>query len=764
MALPRSTRGSSARGLLLLAGALAVVLLRSSLTFIGVVTSPSHPGHSKSLPAPSKSMLRATAAAVMTKADETVTELLQGNRRFLSGEGVNFRKGLSPLNLLEENPYNQVERKALVLSCANLDVPIDAIFDVQAGELQSIRVMGFLTGDHDGVMSSVDFALASKGAPPLMIVMGDSDNEALKSALRVAMKAVGKEPPSSDLGDEEGELELVKRLLPACEDALRQAPNAKFEKLLELAVKYNVWFTIQTLLSSSPTVFELVQAGELMVTGAYIDTSTGSVKMLGEHPTQEKLLMKPPLDDRVRTAQSPGVPPEEAYAQLVAGNNRFANGKGETDSNVDVFLNLQLLSDGQQPMSSIMACSDSRVPVELTFDKRPGDIFVMRTAGNIIGLKPGGSLLGSAEFSIAALKAKLLVVLGHTKCGAVTEAVKATRAKMKPSEAPGSIGTLLVELDEAAQEAVAQLPKGEQAEQIALATRINIFTCIRRFIENSDIIKAAVKNMDIAIHGAYYDLNTGKVEWLGQHPDLEDIVGAPMPVHKWKQIPYSSEVRKMKPAAQATIEKLKAGNANFVAGKGGRFTGLKRTEKPEAIVVTCTEIKVKPQLFLDAAPGEIITQRTLANTVGNPGGTLFASLEYAVKRFAPPVLLIVGDSDDPVVKQAIDHVQGFEAAPFAMQPVLDKVSAAAVRALDEFSSASSTSAGESMKVMRVAVELNVLYGIEQLLINSDIIREAVSNGMEIQAAVLDHLTGEVEFLGPHPKTEELVQLGKDRAL
>jgi len=710
-------------------------------------------------------MLRATAELVMTKADETVAELLQGNRRFLSDSGVNFKKGMSPLTLLEENPYSIIEKKALVLSCANLDLPIDAIFDVEAGELQSIRVMGFLSGDHDGVMSSVDYAVASAGAPPLMLVLGDSDNEALKSALRVAMKADGKDAPPSDLGDEEAELELVKRLLPACEDALRQMPTASFEKLLELAAKYNVWFTIQTLLTSSPTVYEAVKSGKLMLTGAYIDTSTGAVRMLGEHPTQEKLMMTPPLDDRVRTAQSPGVPPEEAYAQLVAGNNRFANGKGETESNVDVFLNLQLLSDGQQPMSSIMACSDSRVPVELTFDKRPGDVFVMRTAGNIIATQPGGSLLGSAEFSIAALKAKLLVVLGHTKCGAVTEAVKATRAKMSPDEAPGSIGTLLVELDEAAQEAVAKLPDGEQAEQIALATRINIFTCIRRFIENSDIIKAAVKNMEIAIHGAYYDLNTGKVEWLGQHPELEDIVGAPMPVYKWKQLPYMSAASPMSTAAQTTINKLKGGNANFVAGKGGRFTGIKKvTSKPEAIVVTCTEVKVKPQLFFDTAPGEIITQRTLANTVGNPGGTLFSSLEYAVKRFAPPVLLIVGDSDDSVVKQAIDHVQGLEPAPFAMQPVLDKVSASAIRALDEFSSSTSTSAGASMKVLRDAVELNALYGIEQLIINSAIIREAVQNGMEIQAAVLDHLTGEVEFLGPHPRTQELVELGKDRAL
>mmetsp|Transcript_55554 Transcript_55554/g.102800 ORF Transcript_55554/g.102800 Transcript_55554/m.102800 type:complete len:764 (-) Transcript_55554:87-2378(-) len=750
-------------GLILVGTAALAGLMASARTFVGMLTSPIHRSSAKLSASSSKMMLQATATEDAVKVPDTViTELLNGNRRWLGESNEKFTPGLSPRDLLVESPYTQIEKKALVLSCAYLDLPLDAIFDVKTGELQVIRVMGYLTGDHDGVMSSVDFALASKDAPPLMLVIGDSNNEAMKSALRVVMREAGMKAPESDMSGEE-DLELVKRLKPACEDALRQAPGAPFEKLLELSIKYNVWYTIESLLTYSPTVYNAVSSGTVKLNGAYIDMTTGKVRMLGEHPAQPKLLQTPPRDDRVRTAQSPGVPPEEAYAQLVAGNNRFANGKGETQSNVDVFLNLQLLSDGQQPMSSIMACSDSRVPVELTFDKRPGDIFVMRTAGNIIATRPGGSLLGSAEFSIAALKAKLLVVLGHTKCGAVTEAVKATRAKMSPDEAPGSIGTLLVELDEAAQEAVAKLPEAEQAEQIALATRINVFTCIRRFIENSDIIKAAVKNMDIAIHGAYYDLNTGKVEWLGQHPDLEEIVGSPMPVHAWKQTPYvSRDFPVASTKAFNELENLKRGNDNFMAGKGGRFTGVKY-DKPQAIVVSSSDMKVKPQLFFDTAPGEIITQRTLANTVGNPGGTLFASLEFTVKRFAPPVLLIVGDCNDGVVKRAIDYVQGFEAAPFAMQPVLDKVSASAIRALDEYGDESYTDAGGSMKVLRAAVELNILYSIEQLLVNSAIIREAVKNGMELQAAVFDDLTGEVEFLGAHPKTAELLELGEARA-
>jgi len=696
-------------------------------------------------------------------AEGVIYELLAGNQRFMTATGTNFKTGMSPSQLLRENPSAPTQKKALILSCAYLDVPLDAVFDVEAGQLLSVRVMGFVSGDHDGVMSSVDFALESKDAPPVMVVLGDSDSEPLKAAMRVAMTEAGLDAPAGPQSDvSEAELALVQQLLPACQDALLQLPGASFDTLLNFAVKLNVWHTIEMLLKNSPTVFTQVEEGKIQLHGAYIDTETGEVQMLGIHPEQAALMETPPKDDRVRVASSPSVPPPEALAALVAGNSRFSNKKGEIVSAADTFVLGQLGSEGQQPMASILACSDSRQPVELNFDKRPGDLFVMRTAGNIIAGK--GALLGSAEFAYAALKSKLLVVYGHNKCGAVTAAVKGVNENTALEDVPGSIGNLLAELMEAAQQAVKEKPDDAEMDQIQYAVRLNIFICMKRLLESSDILANAVKNHDLEIHGAQLDIFTGKIEWLGMHPDQEKIIGATDTLHQWQVAPYTHTVTPMGSKAQAVVDKLKAGNANFVAGKGSRFQPGQMSETPQAIIVSGTEVKAKAQLVFDTAPGELVTQRCLGNIIGVPGGSLFNSLEYAVTRFNPPVLVVMGYSDDSVVKQALDQVQGSEVPPFAMRPVLDQVSVSAVRALEQVSQGDvRTTAGSSMKVMRLAVELNVLYAIEQLLLNSAVVRDAVKAGMEVQGAVLDHVTGEVEFMGPHPKSAEIVEIGDERA-
>jgi len=698
-------------------------------------------------------------------AEGVIYELLAGNQRFMTATGTNFKTGMSPSQLLRENPSAPTQKKALILSCAYLDVPLDAVFDVEAGQLLSVRVMGFVSGDHDGVMSSVDFALESKDAPPVMVVLGDSDSEPLKAAMRVAMTEAGLDAPAGPQSDvSEAELALVQQLLPACQDALLQLPGASFDTLLNFAVKLNVWHTIEMLLKNSPTVFTQVEEGKIQLHGAYIDTETGEVQMLGIHPEQAALMETPPKDDRVRVASSPSVPPPEALAALVAGNSRFSNKKGEIVSAADTFVLGQLGSEGQQPMASILACSDSRQPVELNFDKRPGDLFVMRTAGNII--KGKGALLGSAEFAYAALKSKLLVVYGHNKCGAVTAAVKGVRENTAIEDVPGSIGSLLVELNEAATTAVEEMPDASEQEQIQYAVKLNIFICMKRLLENSEILANAVKNMDLEIHGAQLDIFTGEIAWLGTHPDQEKLIGAEMPVHQWKVAPYAHTVipSPMGSKAKPVVDRLKAGNVNFVAGKGSRYQPGKMTQNPLAIIVSGTEVKAKAQLIFDTAPGELIAQRCLGNIIGVPGGSLFNSLEYAVTRYAPPVLIILGYSDDSVVKQALDQVQGSEVPPFAMRPVLDQVSVSAVRALQQVGPGDvRTRAGSSMKVMRLSVELNVLYAIEQLLLNSAVVREAVKGGMEVQGAVLDHVTGEVDFLGLHPKCAEIVEVGDARA-
>jgi carbonic anhydrase len=108
--------------------------------------------------------------------------------------------------------------------------------------------------------------------------------------------------------------------------------------------------------------------------------------------------------------------PAEALASLKAGNARFVAGTPQTDP---LDAGVLELASGQSPHAIVLGCSDSRVPIETIFDQPPGNVFVVRVAGNFLN----DDILGSIEFGVAVLKARLILVLGHTNCGAVTAAV-----------------------------------------------------------------------------------------------------------------------------------------------------------------------------------------------------------------------------------------------------------------------------------------------------------------------------------------------------
>jgi len=702
-----------------------------------------------------------------SSAEDIMRELIKGNKRFLKGASFRKKTELPPVELMLQEPLKPIKHQAVVLSCAHLPVSVDDIFDVEAGVLQNIRVLGIVCGDHDGIMSSVDYSLSKEDAPPVLVVLGNAQSEPLKAAMEVAMEEQALEQKLAsrlDIPSQEHELKLLQQLMPACQDALSQMPEASFEELIEAAARLNVWHTIETLMSSSQTVFSRVTAGTLSIYGACLDGSSGAVQVLGQHPTTAQLLEVPPDEDKVRTATSASVPAEEAFASLVAGNRRFKSRRSRTSgAQVNDFLLRQLGEGGQRPKAVILGPADSRVPLELIFDKRPGDLFVLRTAGNIIR-RGKGALLGSAEFALSALHTKLIVVVGHTNCGAVTEAVKIVRSHGHDLDGlPGSLGELLADLIEAAREAVTQLPNSSLNEQVQLATKLNVNHAMKRLIKNSNIVSRGVRTMDVAIHGAVYDIFSGSVTWLGQHPDLESIVGAPMPVYRWKGAPYTRTMMPMGKAAERVIQKLQAGNANFADGTTKQFQGLSKADTPPlALVISGTEIKLHAHEVFGTAPGELVMQRCLGNIVGAQGGSLFNSLEYVVERYAPPVLMVLGCTNDIVVQNAVKQGLGSEVPPAGMRPVLDQVGVSAVRALDEVSGRGETKAGAEMKVMHVAVDLNVLYAMEQLILNSNIIRQAMRNGLEVHGAVLDHQTGLVDFLGPHPLAQDLLDLGSQR--
>jgi carbonic anhydrase len=195
----------------------------------------------------------------------------------------------------------------------------------------------------------------------------------------------------------------------------------------------------------------------------------------------------------------------EVIALLSKGNARFAAGK--PDYSHEGAARRAETAQGQHPIATIISCSDSRVPPEILFDEGIGDLFIVRVIGNI------GSVdeTGSAEYGVEHLGTPLLVVLGHTKCGAVTAAV--THA-----EVHGSIPPLLSHINPSVRTARHEHPELKGDQLIDEAIKTNVFHSIQELFTRSRIIRERIHSGKLKVVGAVYDISSGTVNWLGEHP------------------------------------------------------------------------------------------------------------------------------------------------------------------------------------------------------------------------------------------------------
>ena len=170
----------------------------------------------------------------------------------------------------------------------------------------------------------------------------------------------------------------------------------------------------------------------------------------------------------------------------------------------------ELVDLGQAPHTAIFGCADSRAPIETVFDALPGDIFVLRNAGNTC-THAEGSMVGSLEFCTGKLGARMILVLGHTKCGAVYGAANAyLEAKKK---GPGSVNSalegLLLDLAPVAEKAVADMGAHSNAEDVAAyAVRVNVFHTIDFLLKYSSSIREKVRSGEVEIQGGVYHLDS----------------------------------------------------------------------------------------------------------------------------------------------------------------------------------------------------------------------------------------------------------------
>ena len=191
--------------------------------------------------------------------------------------------------------------------------------------------------------------------------------------------------------------------------------------------------------------------------------------------------------------------PEQALQKLIDGNKRFVEGKS-IKPNQD-YNRIKEVAGAQHPFATIVGCSDSRVPNEIIFDQGVGDLFIVRTAGQVSTYASWGSI----EFAEEVLGTKLIVVLGHTQCGAVNAAVTLP-------EVPGHIVTLI----NAIKPAVARARMLPHDNLLEASIKENVLMQVEQLKNLEPVLAKRVREGSIKIVGAIYHLNTGKVEFISQ--------------------------------------------------------------------------------------------------------------------------------------------------------------------------------------------------------------------------------------------------------
>jgi carbonic anhydrase len=193
--------------------------------------------------------------------------------------------------------------------------------------------------------------------------------------------------------------------------------------------------------------------------------------------------------------------PDDAIARLKAGNDRFTAGKSV---NCDLMAQVKQTASSQSPFVAIVGCIDSRVPPELVFDQRIGDMFVARVAGAFVNT----DIIGSLEYSTKVSGAKAIVVLGHNFCGAIKSAVDNVKL--------GNITALLKNFDPA----LATLTKADGHRDshndplVQKVAEASVRMTAQNIVKRSPIMKAMVDAKQLKIATAMHDITTGKVSWL----------------------------------------------------------------------------------------------------------------------------------------------------------------------------------------------------------------------------------------------------------
>lgn len=196
--------------------------------------------------------------------------------------------------------------------------------------------------------------------------------------------------------------------------------------------------------------------------------------------------------------------PAKALQFLKEGNQRFVN---NLNANHDLLKQVNTYKDGQFPFAIILGCMDSRTTVEHIFDQGLGDVFSVRIAGNIVN----EDILGSLEYACKVTGSKLILVLGHSKCGATIGACSGVKI--------GNLTQLLDKFQTSIDTVKLHYPETVMTEPgfVDAVSHQNVLQSISEIMDKSPVLKELVDTGEIGIVGAFYNLDTGEVEFMDEH-------------------------------------------------------------------------------------------------------------------------------------------------------------------------------------------------------------------------------------------------------
>lgn len=198
---------------------------------------------------------------------------------------------------------------------------------------------------------------------------------------------------------------------------------------------------------------------------------------------------------------------EQILKELLDGNQRFLNGQSLQSSASSLARLKNFAKIGQSPKAIVLCCSDSRAPVEMIFDQDIGDLFVIRVAGNVVA----PSLIGSVEFAASTFACKLVLVMGHTQCGAVI----ATLDHIQNMDSPSSenLHDILARIKPHVF-SIARMKNLSSQEKVVKALEANVIASVSQLSTSSRLLEKMISEKRILVAGAVLDLNSGQVSML----------------------------------------------------------------------------------------------------------------------------------------------------------------------------------------------------------------------------------------------------------